>query len=327
MLRKSRDRSKYILALYCANKQKIIKDNCNMECQSGRCLCMDYEQLLLLQCLAETKIVMNIGLNGRLEKKENISAVNYCSKQKDSFDRKLINCHGRNKIEGEYQQSERNVIGCLPVIQYVNMSDTVDVRRTVACLCLFHAQGSEVLKEYMKAVVKCLCRVWHNKKEVKEVCGAIERLFSDIIDLFQENNFQCAVKKISESAGQFADVYMKHAEHRFLYVIKDSDDYLLKKAEDYRNFSDAMECVLSDNTEIRGGLCHLYLIVQKILNKASCQMGTSTEGFFKKYQQGNLKHEVYEKVERFVDNLLLTKSHEEEQNIYCEIVKELDSEL
>ena len=106
MTQENKDWSRDIAALYCVNKQRIVEEDCNMECQSGKCLCMDHEQLFLLQCLMETEMVININADGVMMEEKETLADTYCYKQCASV-KKLINCHGYSVKNLAYKQTEK----------------------------------------------------------------------------------------------------------------------------------------------------------------------------------------------------------------------------
>ena len=106
MTQDNKDWSRDIAALYCVNKQRIVEEDCNMECQSGKCLCMDHEQLFLLQCLMETEMVININADGVMMEEKETLADTYCYKQCTSV-KNLINCHGYSVKNLAYKQTEK----------------------------------------------------------------------------------------------------------------------------------------------------------------------------------------------------------------------------
>lgn len=313
--------SRDIAALYCINKQRIVEQDCNMECESGKCLCMDHEQIFLLQCLMETEMIINIDADGILSEKEGMLEDTYCLKQCASV-RKLINCHGCNIEKIAYRQTEKNVLGSLPVIQYVNMIDMVDARRTLACLCLFNGQGADILKAYMKAVIKCLCREWPNQENVRAVGAAADRLFGQMRILYQKDNRKLAVYKLVQNFEQFSDAYCDHSLHNLAETIRETDYYLQEKEEHYGEFANALSWILSDEPDISDGLYYLYYIVEKFLTAAGSKMGAELQEFFGRDMAERPEHDTYKNVENCVEALLETEDDGERDRI-CRKINEL----
>ena len=326
MKQENKDWSRDIAALYCVNKQRIVEEDCNMECQSGKCLCMDHEQLFLLQCLMETEMVININADGvMMEKKETLAAT-YCYKQCASV-RKLINCHGYSVKNLAYKQTEKNVLGSLPVIQYVNMNDMLDARRSLACLCLFNGQGAEILKAYMKAIVKCLCGEWPDRNNVKAVGVAADRLFRQIQILYQKDDHKITVQKLEQNFEQFSDAYCDHCLHNLAETIRESDYYLQEKEDRYDEFPNALSWILSDEPDMRDGLYYLYHIAEMILTASEGKIGAAMRGFFGKDQSERLEHDTYENVGECVKRLLMAENAVERYVLCREINELFDNEL
>lgn len=326
MTEESKEWERDITALYCINKQKIVEQDCNMECQSGKCLCMDHEQLFLLQCLMEAEMIINISTDGVMQEDKTVLEDVYCYKQCTSV-RKLINCHGYSIKNIAYKQTEKNVLGSLPVIQYVNMSDMVDARRTLACLCLFNGQGADILKAYMKAIVKCLCREWPDKDNIKAISDAANRLFRQMQNLYQEDNYKETVQKLEQNFEQFSNAYCKYSMHNLAETIRESDCFLQQKEDYYDELPTALAWILLDEPDIWEGLYYLYYIVEKILAASGSEMGKDMHCFFENTLSKKLEHDTYEIVDKYVERLLVNEDVMEREKLYLEIVKSLDKEL
>lgn len=326
MSEENKEWSRDLAALYCVNKQRMVEQDCNMECQSGKCLCMDHEQLFLLQCLMETEIIINIDSTGIVMGDEIVFVDEYCFKQCVSA-RKLINCHGHSVNNIVYKQTEKNVLGSLPIIQYVNMSDMVETRRTLACLCLFNGQGADILKAYMKAVIKRLCSEWPDRDNVKAVGKAADRLFEQIQFLYQEKNHKGALQKLAQNFEQFSNAYFAYSMHSLVEAIRESDCYLKEKTEHYTELPNALSWILSDEPDIVDGLSYLYYIVEKILKMSGSQIGEDMYGFFCWNLKKEPEHDTYEVVDKYVDGLLATEDKMERAEICRKIEDLFDDEL
>lgn len=326
MTEESKEWRRDIAALYCVNKQKIVEQDCNMECQSGKCLCMDHEQLFLLQCLMETEMIINISTDGVMQEDKTVPDDIYCHKQCAPA-RKLINCHGYNIKKIAYKQTEKNVLGSLPVIQYVNMSDMVDARRTLACLCLFNGQGADILKAYMKAIIKCFCREWPDKKNVKVISDAANQLFRQIQILYQEDTYKETVQKLEQNFEQYSNAYCKYSMHNLAETIRESDYFLQKKEEHYTELQTALAWILSDEPDIWEGLYYLYYIVEKILVASESDMGKDMHCFFENNSSKELEHDTYKCVDECVERLLASGNIAERKEICLKIEELLDNEL
>ena len=326
MTEESKEWRRDIAALYCVNKQKIVEQDCNMECQSGKCLCLDHEQLFLLQCLMETEMIININTNGVMQEDKTVLEDTYCYKQCTSV-RKLINCHEYSIKNIAYKQTEKNVLGSLPVIQYVNMSDMVDTRRTLACLCLFNGQGADILKAYMKAIIKCFCREWPDKDNVKAISNAANRLFRQMQNLYQEDTYKTTMYKLKQNFEQFSDAYCKYSMHNLAETIRESDYFLQQKEDHYAELPTALAWVLSDEPDIWEGLYYLYYIVEKILTASGSDLGKDMYCFFENNLPKKLEHNTYEIVDKCVERFLANEDTAEREEIYLKIEELFDNEL
>lgn len=326
MTQENKEWSRDLAALYCVNKQRIVEEDCNMECQSGKCLCMDHEQLFLLQCLMETEMIININTDGvMMDEKETLEDT-YCFKQCASV-RKLINCHGYSVKNLAYKQTEKNVLGSLPVIQYVNMNDMVDARQTLACLCLFNGQGADILKAYMKAIIKCLCREWPDGDNVQAVGVAADRLFKQMMLLYQRENHKVTVQKLEQNFEQFSDAYCYHCLHNLAESVREADYDLQKKEDHYDEYPNALSWILSDEPDMSDGLYYLYLIAEEILTASGNEMGADMRGFFGQRRLKKPEHDTYENVEIYVKKLLMTEDVMERHELCREINELFDNEL
>lgn len=314
-----------IIILYCANKPNIVKQVCNNECDGGKCLCMDHEQLLLLEFLLG-KSTFSIDLEGLLLRKATVDSDIYCGEQASPSKKKLINCHKFEMMHTGYTQEERNILETLPIIQYVNMHDEIDMRQTLACLFLFSEHGAYIFKTYLKAVVMRLCREYPNKGSIEMVGNATDRLFCQIATLYK-SHFKAAKKTILQNFEHYSNSYFAHGMHFFVKEIREANDNFEEKAGHYGEHSDAFSWIIYKEPDIDHGLCYLYKIIDQILSSAGVTSNANMECFFQNHVPDSLIHDLYAEVEKKVNCLLKSTTSRERQVLCEEIDKLLDSEF
>ena len=82
--------------LYCINKQKLVRDGCNDECASGKCLCLDSGQFELLGYLEGIVDDLAIGEEGTFEGRRNLLADRFFCSRRLPQKKKLVNCRPRD---------------------------------------------------------------------------------------------------------------------------------------------------------------------------------------------------------------------------------------
>lgn len=322
----TKERSRKIVSFYCVNKKHMLRDACSQECERGTCLCLDRSQVLLLQNLTEDLIGINLAPDGTLLEDGVLKDVSPCPKQHDPAKR-LINCHGYSV--GDYESLEQpiqNIVGCFPIIQCVNVKYPIRTRCTVAGLCLFSTQGSELLEAYMRAVVKRLCQEWRdgNLKACRKIGKAAELVFMQIRSLFQKENYLYTVKTLEGNFEQYADVYDECGRYYLRKDVQEVEEKLQEKTEQYEKLPDALSFILFGETGKKDGITYLYHILKKLLKAAGCPLKQTTHKFFKRNLIKKPRHRDYMIVDRWVDALLSAESEEEKDKAYRRIECQLD---
>lgn len=315
-----------ITALYCANKDKILEQDCNMECQWGQCLCMDKEQLLIMQSLMDVEIIFGIELDGTLMPQTIEKDYTYCSKNA-GFKKKLINCHGHKIDLKIHNQIERNIMASLPILQYINMERMIDTRQTLAYLCVFSNQGGDIFKAFMKAIVKRLCLEWPDRKKINQFVNAINLIFEEILRIYEEKRFKDSVSKLIKTYEDYSNVYYKSNIHNLVADIREADYNLQKKANDYDEYSNAFSWIVSNELDEGNGVKCLYHIVKILLKASESYRNNSMTEFFETNLSPQYEYQVYEEVENLVRELVVSRTKENNNEISKKIEKLLDDEF
>lgn len=299
-----------ISLLYCMNKEP--RPSCvNKECENGKCICMDEEQLALLGFLAGIPFILEIDEQKYkfVEHEEDVDDLRcnvqcghhkklLCCREKDADILKQLGNHFVNqKVKFE------SIVSCLPIIQSINMQEQIDLRNSICYLCLFSEDAPDFIKGMIKAFIQQMIVCIKYDLNVVEIKVIFENIILKISDLFVNENYSLFRKKVLRVTEQYIDSFIKE---NTLCVLANSLDQLidetLEREEKFKNSDSILRYIFESDEGGYEEIIHLFRILKKIVRISGEEFSDACIKFF---EDTDLmpQHDLYDELERTLDNI------------------------
>lgn len=177
LLMKKIEEYKIILSLYQLG-ENIIEKNCEKkQCRSGKSICLDEEQMFLLDLLIDNNMKWNIN-NGKIEKtneavffKCNDSRVKNTQLVHLPMDEKELKDYITNNFDTVQQW--KNVCEPIMVILGINASYRIMDRKSLLRLCLNSQSGPAYFRRLLMKVLSLLILNWDSRENMKTLADFI----------------------------------------------------------------------------------------------------------------------------------------------------------
>ncbi|MCI8660084.1 MAG: hypothetical protein HFG54_07550 [Lachnospiraceae bacterium] len=306
--------AKEIISLYCENKPEKIPNCINEECQSGRCLCIDEEQIRLVSFFAGFSYDISLKDSQMIiGSREELDEAAFCKDQKE-FTRRLIFCKGRNPNELENliaknkkylkDQEFLKIIKTLPLIQSINALYPVEERGTISYLCLYGNEAGGFFKGLLSEMVCQMIDEFIASQSSEELLYAAERIFGTIIRIYKGEKSEEFETTFSANILNYIDSYKQEEQSLALvafYLRKyynELEAWRTKKAKSQDAFSFILENALTEKADI----LHIYQIFREMIVITGLSSNKIVDGFFKKAAKNIDSHSIYSKIEHILKN-------------------------
>lgn len=309
------EEQKILMALYCINKSKADCE-CTRECDEGTCLCMDEEQLALLDQLLGALICCEIedGEKGKFKTEKYNDAVLFCKKKADISKRLIENFHmGSEEIQSAIgptigtaeEEVWKEVLCGLPLLQTINIRCELTCRDSIAYWCLFGEDSEEFLKKLLKAL--CVCAIARQLKgqDVNCVADYMEAIFNKISELYEEQEFDECCRKFKQSILQYEDVFRKEKTslqiccHSLRELYSRIDEAVAKR----RETPTILTYTLEGNEASMNELIQLYQLVENVFSLFGVTTGQATKSFWDVKLENETSHIQYSRFQEVFEHI------------------------
>lgn len=309
------EEQKILMALYCLKKSRV-DDECTEECTEGKCLCMDEEQLALLDQLLGTLICCEVedGERGKFRAEKYNDAVPFCKKKEDVFKKLIENFHMESEeiqsaISSTLGTAEREVweeVLCgLPLLQMINIRCELTCRDSIAYWCLFGEDSGEFLKKLLKAL--CVCAITRNLRgqDVKCVADYMEAIFGKISELYEEREFEECCRKFKQSIEQYEKKFRE--EKRSLRIgaspLKELYSRINGAVAKRRETPSVLTYILEADEASMNELIQLYRLVEKAFSLFGVEMGQATKSYWDVKLENETSHSQYSRIQEVLEHI------------------------
>ncbi len=292
-----------VAALYCKN-QEGRKPVCQSRiCESGRCTCMDWEQLSLL--LAQMELGQDIKILEEL-----------CCKEHVVPKRDLISC---GKVQAQYPESckmsrimfdfhdadneLRNIIRMIPVVQCVNMINKVEQRDSLCYMCLFGINGQDYLQKFLVDEIACCIRLYlqGEKGQLKAEGEKITRYVKRMQEIYENKNFNFFREKLSNVFKHYGEAFS--SDDADLQIIGETLSHYYDKLEDERRKfpvqRTAYEYIFHGSSDAE--IFRLSRFFTKIAKIIGLDLGREYRKFFHYSKRRQISHKIYDSLEKLLE--------------------------
>lgn len=299
------EEQRILIALYCINKCGVSGE-CTNECDAGDCLCLDEEQLSLLDQLLGVQISCEPkdGKTGFLKAKDYNEKIPFCARIQAGSKKLIKNFQIENKeiqdaisatVDKVEQEAWQEVLCGLPLIQMINIKSELSSRDSIAYWCLFGENTEEFVKKFLKALCACaIIRKIHGK-DVKCVVDYAETIFSRISELYEEQEFNTCCEKLKQSIRQYEEKFRE--EKASLQIGYHSLRELFKNVRGVqykRNCNkNVLTYILGDNESSLNEIVQLYRLIETVFTILGETLGKATKSFWNVKLENETAHSDY----------------------------------
>lgn len=309
------EEQKILLALYCINQGRTDCE-CTRECDEGTCLCMDEEQLALLDQLLGTLICCEVedGETGKFQAKEYKEDVPFCEKKNDVSKRLIENFRMESEeiqsaISSTLGTAEKEVweeVFCgLPLLQMVNIRCKLTCRASIAYWCLFGEDSGEFLEKLLKAL--CVCAISRKLKgqDVKCVADYMEAIFGKISELYEEQEFEECCRKFTDSILQYENKFREQKGSLRIGVspLKELYSRINGAVAKRRETPSVLTYILEENEASMNELIQLYQLVENVFSLFGVEMGQATKSFWNVKLENETSHLQYSRFQEVFEHI------------------------
>lgn len=268
----SSDSGKIIRGLYCNNKTPRKDDYCRKECRQQKCLCMDSEQLAVLNLLASNPIYLATCTKKYIYQSKEDMMVDYCTMQAENVDRSLIHCDGKCtasvvNVISRYQYLDvylTEVVKTLPLIQTINQTNVISDRYTLYYLIFFSKESPRFMKGFVISIISCLCdyQIEGDKEEtvLEKARMALKDFEKTISELYAGTDMQLFLELLRDNTKQYLE--KAYAAENSMYILKNIYEENLRTIDSWLEKLTGEE---DDSKRKRNPLDHL--VSEKFVNE------------------------------------------------------------
>lgn len=308
--------SKELAAMYCKNKQKLISEGCGMECcDFGKCLCLDSEQVALLGVLLEIPCEISLKDGYCVNAEKLVTKDMFCMKRSNYgvSPNDLISCEEQGKEEGrwpgdfitqEYGILVGDIIKNLPIIQTVNATRAIEIRKTLSFLCFWGSSAPDYLKYFLKKSIIQILKCNLNNECIDPVLRGIDTIFETINENFANDSYKSFSRELLQNIDQYSDLFAKEGIYAFRAVLQNCYETVLRKSENYTLAVNAFSYIYLEEPESKTEALYLYRIMCRLMELCGCSPEENCRKFVEDENWEELEiHDDYVRIEAVLEDL------------------------